>query len=175
MHSSFQYETDESGRCRFVLGPQGDRTLLCFGVNPSTATPEGLDPTTRSVDRLSRYHGFDGWLMLNLYPLICTDPNRLPLRRRLAFHRANLAHIEAALAAGPLALWAAWGVLIEKRPYLPPCLRDIVALTRQHDCQWVRMGKLTKAGHPRHPLYLKTGTALQPFDISTYLREVICI
>lgn len=33
------YENEDENLIRYVLGPVGDRTLLCFGVNLSTASP----------------------------------------------------------------------------------------------------------------------------------------
>lgn len=46
------YENSEDNSARFVLGqvfnPTG-KTLLCFGINPSTACPENLDNTIRKI------------------------------------------------------------------------------------------------------------------------------
>jgi hypothetical protein len=48
------YENNEDNSARFVLGqvlnPTG-RTLLCFGINPSTACPENLDSTIRKNNK----------------------------------------------------------------------------------------------------------------------------
>lgn len=69
----YKKTTDNSSR--FVLGEPGSNSLVCVGVNPSTATPEKLDNTLRTVKKLSAVHGFDGWIMLNLYPQRATNPN----------------------------------------------------------------------------------------------------
>ena len=53
---------------RYVLGQPGDKNILVFGVNPSTAVAGKDDPTIRKVRSISQHDGFDGWIMVNLYP-----------------------------------------------------------------------------------------------------------
>ena len=36
---------------RYLLGTRGMRPLICVGVNPSTAAPDHLDNTLKSVER----------------------------------------------------------------------------------------------------------------------------
>ena len=67
------YETDSDNFCRYSLGYCCKTPLLC--VNPSTATPEKLDPTIRSVARIAHINNYDGWIMINLYPQRATKPN----------------------------------------------------------------------------------------------------
>jgi hypothetical protein len=62
------YEINDDNTCRFVLGTKGEKTLVCFGINPSTAEPGILDNTMKSVDRISKANGYDSWVMLNIYP-----------------------------------------------------------------------------------------------------------
>ena len=59
--------------------------------------------------------------------------------------------------------------LIEKRPYLPGLMREMVALTREKDIPWVTIGKRSKKGHPHHPLYLRKDAVPEPFDVEGYL------
>lgn len=49
------------------------------------------------------------------------------------------------------------------------CMRDFAADGQAANAQWFTAGPLLKSGHPHHPLYLKSTTALQPFDIDAYL------
>ncbi len=69
----------------------------------------------------------------------------------------------------PRAVWAAWGNIIEKRPYLMDCLRDFAAQGRPAGARWFTAGPPLKSGHPHHPLYLKRDTALVEFDVDAYL------
>ncbi|MBV1756434.1 MAG: DUF1643 domain-containing protein [Dethiosulfatibacter sp.] len=66
-------------------------------------------------------------------------------------------------------IWAAWGTLINKRPYLVNCLFEIVELSKRYDCKWFKAGPVSKEGHPHHPLYLEKNAQLKPFDIDGYI------
>jgi hypothetical protein len=67
------YHNTPSDDSRFVLGSSGSYPLVCFGVNPSTATPQEPDPTLRIVSNLVKLP-FDSFLMFNLYPQRSTKP-----------------------------------------------------------------------------------------------------
>lgn len=69
------YEHSHNNRARYVLGTKGDNPLVCFGVNPGTAAPGALDPTLKSVERFANEHGYDSFIMLNLYPQRSTNPD----------------------------------------------------------------------------------------------------
>ncbi len=164
------YERTEDNDARFILGQPGEKTLVCFGVNPSTATPEKLDPTLRRVKGLAKLHGYDGWMMFNVYPLRATNPADLPAEWDNLLHAMNRLHIYQTLKKlGAVTVWAAWGTLIEKRPYLALCLREIVADSKCRPLQWITIGDRSQAGHPHHPLYLANEAEITPFDIDEYL------
>lgn len=40
---------------RYILGTRGENPLICIGINPSTARPDDLDNTLKSVERIA--HG----------------------------------------------------------------------------------------------------------------------
>ena len=50
---------------RFVIGRKGKRNLLCVGINPNTADMDGLDPTSRNVEKIALNNGYDGWILVN--------------------------------------------------------------------------------------------------------------
>ncbi len=157
---------------RYVLGTKGARPLVCLGVNPSTAAPDNLDPTLKSVARIAAANGFDSWLMLNVYAQRATRPDDMDVERNEALCVENLAALRWVLAragARPT-LWAAWGAVIEKRSYLPLCVREMVEIGREFDARWVCAGRCSKAGHPHHPLYLRRDEPLRPFDILSHLK-----
>lgn len=58
----------------------GENPLVCFGINPSTAVPNALDPTLKRVRRFAAENGYDSWTMLNVYPQIATNPKTLTAR-----------------------------------------------------------------------------------------------
>lgn len=72
--------------------------------------------------------------------------------------------------AGQHDVWAAWGTLILKRPYLKTCLTEICDITREISIAWYSLGRKSVQGHPHHPLYLRREAPMDPFDIESYLQ-----
>ena len=166
------YETDYNNQVRYLLGTKGQKPLLCVGINPSTAEPEKLDNTLRSVQRLTLNNGYDSWIMINIYPQRATNPDDLHLEIDLEIHKKNLNEINSILNEYQADIWAAWGTIIEKRNYLRRCLFDIYNLTLDRKCRWVTLGKESKLGHPHHPLYLNSREKVKNFDIVKYINKV---
>lgn len=165
------FEHNEGDTARYSLGEIGFNNMICIGINPSTATPENLDPTLRKVRNLANANGYDGWIMLNVYPQRATNPNGIHHQVDQVIHTENLAAIRNLVSEMPTAyIWAAWGTLIGKRPFLIECLRDL-AESIGPDKNWVHLGELTKHNHPRHPLYLSSSSLFNEFDINEYIAN----
>ena len=162
------WEKTPDGTSRFVLGTVGENPLVCFGINPSTAVPNDLDPTVTRVSRFAERNGHDSWTMFNVYPQISTDPKGMHLELDPVLKAENERRIAEHVDGRPLTILAAWGVLVESRPYLLSLAHDIATLPELQDCIWVSLGVPTKAGHPRHPLYMKGTAPFEPFDMVSY-------
>ena len=155
---------------RYILGTRGKNPLICIGINPSTAQPDDLDNTLKSVERIALGNGFDSFIMFNVYAQRATSPDDMEKECNLLLHKENLEAFRYVLSISDKpAVWAAWGAIIEKRKYLPDCVRDMLAAGEEFGAQWYCAGKVTKKGHPHHPLYLRKDEKLKPFDVSTYL------
>ena len=166
------YENTLDNSARFVLGESGNRPLICFGVNPSTAKPEKLDRTVSRVQSTAKQRNFEGWIMLNLYPQRATNPADIHKNLNVRLHKRNLQYIEKVFKNNPRAkVWAAWGGLIEKRTFLNQCLKDTIRVAQSYSIKWFHMGKLLAQGHPHHPLYLKKDAEFRKFDIEKYLSS----
>jgi hypothetical protein len=114
--------------------------------------------------------------MLNLYPQRATNPNDLHKELDEDLIRLNTERINEIMGSlswsyGKPFIWCAWGNLIEKRPWLKGCLRRIYDVCCPYDPVWYHRGELTKAGHPRHPLYLPYNSSGMPFDIKAYMER----
>ena len=156
---------------RYILGTRGKNPLICIGINPSTAQPGDLDNTLKSVERIALGNGFDSFIMFNVYAQRATDPDAMEQSCNLALHRENLEAFRYVLSISDSpAVWAAWGTIIEKRDYLPQCLRDMLAVGEELGAAWYCAGKVSKKGHPHHPLYLRKDEKLKPFDVKGYLE-----
>ena len=159
---------------RYILGTRGKNPLICIGINPSTAKPDDLDNTLKSVERIAHGNGFDSFIMFNVYAQRATDPDAMEKECNRALHRENLEAFRYVLSISEHpAVWAAWGTIIEKRPYLPDCVRDMVAAGREFGAVWYCAGKVSKKGHPHHPLYLRKDEKLKEFDIVGYLDTLV--
>ena len=150
------YVPDHYADYRYLLGTRGKNPLICIGINPSTAAPGDLDNTLKSVERIAAGNGYDSFLMFNVYAQRATRPE-------------DMDQVGEGFAP---AVWAAWGTIIEKRPYLRDCVRDMVAIGEEYGAQWLCAGKTSKKGHPHHPLYLRKDEKVRPFDVTGYLSTL---
>ncbi len=158
---------------RYILGTRGKNPLICIGINPSTARPGDLDNTLKSVERIALGNGFDSFIMFNVYAQRATDPDTMEKTCNLTLHRENLEAFRYVLSiADRPAVWAAWGTIIEKRAYLPACLRDMLAVGKEFGASWYCAGKVSQKGHPHHPLYLRKDEKIRPFDVDAYLETL---
>ena len=158
---------------RYILGTRGKNPLICIGINPSTAQPGDLDNTLKSVERIAIGNGFDSFIMFNVYAQRATDPDAMEKQCNLQLHKENLEAFRYVLSISEHpAVWAAWGTIIEKRDYLPQCLKDMLAVGQEYGASWYCAGKRSKKGHPHHPLYLRKDEKLQRFDVLDYLNSL---
>ena len=155
---------------RYILGTRGKNPLICIGINPSTAEPDNLDNTLKSVERIAHSNSFDSFIMFNVYAQRATDPDAMEKTCNSALHKENLEAFRYVLSISEKpAVWAAWGAIIEKRDYLADCVRDMVKAGQEYSASWYCAGAITKKGHPHHPLYLRKDEKLKPFDVEGYL------
>ena len=155
------YVPDFYTEYRYVLGTRGEYPVICAGINPSTAEPDNLDPTLKSVSRIAAANAFDSWMMFNVYAQRATRPDDMDTERNELLHHENmeafrtLLQLAACSGRKPI-VWAAWG--------------DMYMLGKDFGALWVCAGKCSKAGHPHHPLYLRKDELFHPFDMGGYLR-----
>ena len=170
------YVPNHYSEYRYILGTRGEHPLICVGINPSTAAPDDLDNTLKSVERIALHNGYDSFMMFNVYAQRATDPDDMEPECNARLHEQNMKAFDYLLSldtSGQPGIWAAWGTIIEKRDYLPACVRDMIALGQARGARWYSAGKRSKKGHPHHPLYLRKDSLLEDFDVETYIREIL--
>ena len=168
--SRWLYVPDHYLEHRYILGTKGSKPLICIGINPSTAEPDNLDNTLKSVERIALGNGFDSFIMFNVYPQRATRPKDMERTCNECLHGENMKAFEYVLrlSEAPV-VWAAWGTIILQRPYLADCLRDMIDVGERRGATWVSAGERSKkGGHPHHPLYLRKDSGLDPFDVREY-------
>lgn len=149
----------DCGRYRYLLRRTWDHKLpraLFVMLNPSTADAEVDDATIRSCIRLSRALCYGSFEVVNLFAFRATDPRELKNNSDV-IGPENDAAIEGAIGRCDVAI-CAWGAhqMAESRG------RNVRSILRSYRPAVFSLGT-TKAGHPKHPLYIKTGTKLQVF------------
>lgn len=161
----------KEGGCRYLLQTElSRRPLFVIGANPSIADGVTDDPTARKIKQIAAANGFDGVIILNLYPLICTYPDNLPQTLKASIHKNNLQIVKNAILSyknmNPeelITVWCAWGNLIEKRAYLRSCAEEILRLFPSNT-KFVCVAQ-TKQKNPSHPLYHKKDSKLIRYEI----------
>ena len=169
------YVPDFYSEYRYILGTKGENPLICIGINPSTAAPDDLDNTLKSVERIALNNGFDSFIMFNVYAQRATNPDDMEENFNEFLHAENMKAFEYVLKLSKkrACVWAAWGNIIEKRDYLSECVLTMAEIGKRYNALWYTAGKISKKGHPHHPLYLKKDSSLDGFDIGKYCTEVL--
>lgn len=116
---------------------------MFIGLNPSTADETTNDPTVRRCIAYAKYWGYSGLCMTNLFAYRATDPAEM----RRAVDPVGPDNNDWLRDAGSLAsvIVAAWGCHGRHHG------RDLVVRQMFPQLTYLR---LTKDGHPAHPLYL---------------------
>ncbi len=119
-----------------------------IGLNPSTADETIDDPTIRRCKAFASAWGYTGLCMTNLFAFRATDPRDMirscdPVGEHNDEWLARVAR-EAAIVV------AAWGAGGEHQDRGEKVRNQFANLGKPLYCL-----KITKHGHPQHPLYLK--------------------
>ncbi len=170
--SEWLYQNNTTDTVRYVLGEKSENMVACIGVNPSTARPNELDNTLKSVKRISKFNGFDGWIMYNVYPQRATDPAHLHSEMDPELQQKNSEILRQSIQdLGIDTIWMAYGDLIESRTYLSYCLTSLYSHLKPLNLSCKIIAAPTKKGHPRHPLYKPTESLFVDFDMDKYVNE----
>lgn len=167
------YLKNEKNTCRYALGISGKNPLFVVGLNPSTADDQKPDQTIKKVIGFAERNGYDGFVMLNLYPKRTPYPDHLDKRFNRSIFQENLALFKSLLEPHQeITILAAWGEIINVRKYMKRCLADLIDVSQDLKANWVVIGDLTKSGHPRHPSRAPYKKKFQSFDVSSYSRKL---
>ena len=103
--------------------------------------PNNLDNTVKRVDRIAQSCGYEGWVMLNLYPKKSTDPNMLDSKARAHWEALNRRVFEKVVnqlekRQKTIDVWAAWGNLIDDHASLKRSALAIFSLCRKYRVAW---------------------------------------
>ena len=129
----------------------GERLIMWIGLNPSTADENQLDPTLTRIAGFSQREGMDGFWMANLFGLRTPYPKEMMAADDPVGPGNDASLLDAASRCERIvAAWGVSGVYQDRAD-------AVVELLKDHKLWCVGT---TKAGHPRHPLYVKSDQPL---------------
>ena len=124
--------------------------LIVIGQNPSKATRRRGDPTVTRCARRAHAMGLGGLIMLNLFPVVATDPadmwSQATDDRRQADNMATIAATLRGYPTSPI-LFAPGG---DREPRHAIATRAVEELVANHGRTMLCLGT-TATGAPRHP------------------------
>jgi len=130
----------------------GKRVLFVM-LNPSTATEVQNDPTVERCERRARTLGFGAFRVCNIFAWRATDPRDMRAQNDPVGPENDAVILEGSDWADTIV--CAWGTHGEHRARGP----EVGRLLRDTGLPLMHLG-LSKAGHPKHPLYI--AYAVQP-------------
>lgn len=155
--STAQYS--DCQRFRYALTriwqPDGPRLLFVM-LNPSTATEVQNDPTVERCERRARALGFGGFRVCNIFAWRDTDPrNMRTAKDPIGPENDQIIHDACQWADQIICAWGTHGAHLQRGPAVETLMRA--------SCDHLFHLGLSKAGHPKHPLYIAYAEQPRPW------------
>lgn len=151
---------DTSGRYRYALWRawSADYPRIAFILlNPSTADEESNDPTIRRCIGFARVWGFGSMEVVNLFAYRATHDREMFKVGNPVGEENDRFLIRAVERCSTVVVgWGTRGTLLGRD-------REVISLLAGR--KDVHCLGTTKGGHPRHPLYVRGDTVLEPFYV----------
>lgn len=139
------------------------RWAVWLMLNPSNAAEDRNDPTALRVTHFTKAWGFDGWIGVNLYPFIASEPAKMWAWRDYEANgpdwyarddlQANLEDIERAARSSSLRMVAFGARPVERDgPWLEQCVEAFGQPSGIGAGEALYCLGVTKNGQPTHPL-----------------------
>lgn len=123
--------------------------VLFIGLNPSTADENDDDPTIRRCINFSHRWGYGGLYMANLFALRATNPKNMKAHKKPVGQGNDDVLLELSKQAGLIVCaWGTHGAHLSRENH-------VYELLKTHNLMCL---DITKNGHPKHPLYIKSDT-----------------
>ncbi len=155
--SSATYSDDERYRYQLTrIWAPGEGRVSFVMLNPSTATERQNDPTVERCERRARALGYGAFRVVNIFAWRATDPRDMRAAADPVGPDNDAAIVEAARWADRvICAWGTHGAHLGRGA-------AVEALLRETGRPLFHLG-LSKAGHPKHPLYIAYAQEPQPW------------
>ena len=129
-----------------IWDPSGPKVMFVM-LNPSTATEVQNDPTIERCERRARTLGYGGFQATNIFAYRATDPRDMRASADPVGPENEATIVQGAVWADQvICAWGTHGAHLDQGPRMAVLLRQIGK-------PLLHLG-LSKAGHPKHPLYI---------------------
>lgn len=150
---------------RRIWEPDGPR-MAWIMLNPSIADAEIDDPTIRRCIGFAQREGCGSIEVVNLYAYRATKPDDLLDATGAGIDvlgPENVPYVTAAFEHAAVVI-AGWGAsFVDRRNTWKLARVNVQGIAAKHDRPLHCLGR-TKAGHPRHPLYVRADQPLEVFS-----------
>ena len=137
----------------------GGKRVNFVMLNPSTATEVQNDPTVERCERRARTLGFGSFAVTNIFAWRDTDPKAMRAAADPVGPDNDTAILErAAWADHVIAAWGTHGAHLGRGEQVAALLAGLAR-------PLFHLG-LSKAGHPKHPLYLPYTQSPEPWSLA---------
>ncbi len=134
------------------------RKALFIMLNPSTADEVKNDPTVERCERRARALGFGAFRVCNIFAFRATDPKVMRAASDPVGPQNDAAILESCdWADQVVCAWGTHGAHLERGA-------AVTALLKDRGVACYHLG-LSKAGHPKHPLYIAYTQQPEPWQI----------
>jgi hypothetical protein len=138
-----------------IWDPEGTKVHFVM-LNPSTATEVQNDPTVERCERRARALGHGGFCVTNIFAWRDTDPRKMRAAQEPIGPMNDAAILDAAdWADTTICAWGTHGEHLKRG-------LQVEKLLRETGTPLFHLG-LSKAGHPKHPLYISYVQQPQPW------------
>lgn len=147
-------------RYRLTRTWSGEHALPFIMLNPSTADANNDDPTIRRCMGFARDRGYGGIIVANLFAYRATSPADMkaepfPVGTMNDETITTLMRWAYRADVPVIAAWGAHGSFRRRD-------EQVISFARLIGCDLMCLGT-TAAGHPRHPLYVRSDQPFVPF------------
>lgn len=147
----------ECGNFRYILVRGSAPYVLFIGLNPSSANAEDDDPTSNRWRLLAHDMGCHGFIAVNMYSYIATDPKKLIRANYPVGEETDELILRCADMCEKIVLcWGSSG----KKPAVDRAVHVMTLLGEREFWCW----GVNKDGMPQHPLMLPKDAKVRRFE-----------
>ena len=168
----YKVPKDDNEIVNFIF-KKGKNNLLCVGVNPKTNEINNRNIDT--IQRIASENGFDGWVVVNLYPKIEESASLLEIDVDENLFWENINGIDAVISKNKFefkTVWLSWGSEINSfnQIYLKQSAYYLFERFEKYKLDYVSIGEDIN-GNPLIP-QISNHQKFQKFNYKNYAKKI---